>query len=369
MAKKFRPLLHLAFRHSFFNRNNEVCRDLELAPMAATLASFRRYDLRLHEDPTGFGLYYGEENNLKPPVLSAGETLRLPFFIRVRNPYFINYSDLPLTLPENTLHYYNNLNPAEITDPLYGKFGSPAGLLDSILIRKTGVSFTHRTAPNGSAGRLVLNNASGPVKEDPDYPFATPDPDQNTLFRINLAQEDIPGYFELSGAGEGDEAAQQDVLRFFASDQEIGNDVFGIVELFLSPEKMLKPENGAEILQPVQYEIRFKARQTLWRYLVFQNNEHVYEDLSINGSNEASFHQWAPAGDALTPEIRQKATIFISDAPISLQEQSSRQFTLKLPGLGNGAEIRLPAPDIKTIKPEPDGSNDRKIYSDMYVYL
>lgn len=321
MAKKFRPLCTIAFRHNYFNRNGGVCRDFDLIPMPSALKLFKQFDLRLQEDSAGYKLWFGQDTPRRPLIFTAGAPLRLSFLMRLRTPYFLNYTRLPFVDLSSYLYYFNNLDLLE-GDPVQLLNRGPfVGLNDGEMVGKESIKFTD---PLQSANRSAFAGLH------PDNP--TPKP----------------------------------ALEFEDPAPPNSRDIFGILDIFIG-------ENGVNIagfdegtLVPARYELLFQARETFWRYFVFNPKALEITGLSIQTGNGNHFEN---LGEEHL-QGGQKAVRLESAGSIQLEEFSRHTFTLKVSGLPQNTEINLPTPDIRMIKPEVNPvSNDRKVYSDMYVYL
>ncbi len=321
MAKKFRPLCTIAFRHNYFNRNGGVCRDFDLTPMPSAIKLFKQFDLRLQEDSAGYKLWFGQETPRRALIFTARAQLRLSFLLRLRTPYFFNYTRLPFVDLNAHLYYFNNLDLSK-EDPVQLLNRGPfVGLNDDEMAPKTSIKFTD---PAQSADRSAF---AAPSPPKPALEFQDPAPPE-------------------------------------------GRGVFGILDIFIGENGLEIEGFGEDSLVPARYELHFQARETFWRYFVFNPKNLEITGLNINSGNGNQFENLGEQN----LQGGQKAFRLESSKSIQLEEFSRHIFMLKVSNEVNGivqnAEINLPSPDIRMIKPEVNpASNDRKVYSDMYVYL
>ena len=157
-------------------------------------------------------------------------------------------------------------------------------------------------------------------------------------------------------ATRGERAAAVDEREWFRSSPPVPP--FGLVEINL-------PEDGG----PAQFEIRFEARSTWWRYLIAsRGGELDLDSLSIEGKGHVRFER---AGIATLPD-GQAAAVFEASAPLLLQQRSPERLALR--GISGGARSPrvlvdpLPTPSADAIRPKAAGDAQR-VWSEIYVFV
>jgi hypothetical protein len=83
---------------------------LSIAPTAACAAALRKNRLICKPTPTGFivGVLVKAAGNNFEPVVPLDEQLKFAFRVSFDDPYFFNYTSLPLERPSGKLYYFNN---------------------------------------------------------------------------------------------------------------------------------------------------------------------------------------------------------------------------------------------------------------------
>ena len=157
----------------------------------------------------------------------------------------------------------------------------------------------------------------------------------------------------------GETAAAADERQWFHSGPPAPP--FGLVEIF-------PPEDG----RPAEYEIRFEARPTWWRYLVASSSDELdLESLRIECNGDVRFER---AGMAALPDGR-LAAVFEASGPLLLQQRSPVRLALR--GLHGGARVPrllidpLPTPAAEAIvaEPAPAGGGAQRICSEIHVFV
>lgn len=170
------------------------------------------------------------------------------------------------------------------------------------------------------------------------------------------AQDEPPRSAWLETRGET--AAAVDERQWFRSGPPAPP--FGLVEIS-------SPEDGG----PAEYEVRFGARRTWWRYLIASGNGELdFDSLSIESKGDVQFER---AGTARLPDGR-SAAVFEASGALPLQQRSPERLALR--GLSGGGRVPrllidpLPTPSAETILPEatPAGGEAQRVWSEIYVF-
>lgn len=93
---RYQPLFHITVRHPYFD--NEICRDLLWEPPRQTRRAMANLGLLFRADDTGMTVHY-DNHRLEALALLAGQagsdTPGLFFKAYAKDPFFMNYTDLP----------------------------------------------------------------------------------------------------------------------------------------------------------------------------------------------------------------------------------------------------------------------------------
>lgn len=92
----YQPLFHITARHPYFG--DDICRDLQWEPSRPTRQAMANLDLLFRADDTGMTVHY-DSHRLEALALLAGQagsdTPGLFFKAYAKDPFFMNYTDLP----------------------------------------------------------------------------------------------------------------------------------------------------------------------------------------------------------------------------------------------------------------------------------
>ena len=107
------PLTAVEFRHGYFG--SHVNTPLSVSPVGASIRVMTKHGLWWKAGPGGFSLTYDRRhaggNRTREAVLTEGVALR--FLVRLRDPYFYNYTEGPAPVAgENILYFYNRTGSA-----------------------------------------------------------------------------------------------------------------------------------------------------------------------------------------------------------------------------------------------------------------
>lgn len=320
---------------------------------------------------------------------------RLTFWLVVRDRYFTNFTNLPLTTSQNQIYYFSNLSNNQghalfLTQPLadYGEGqtyslgqlvtyqgqtleamrypisadatpnttdewailpGSQyAGAQDRLPRQHIVRQEVMASANPGDTFRLTLvdmNAQESFVAEAiaPDnHPSGQP-------FTVNLDfTGQVPGRYQL---------LLNDVVldEFVLGDAIASQGAFALVEIFLNQDlvppafSLLQPSDGQTLIQPKTYVIRFKNRATHWRYRYEQPHHATDQDPPPD-----DFFVINPAFKVIDE------TTYVTKQPIGLRRQPEQ--------LLNDNQKSLPIPGVTLIKPEVDATQQvATIFSDIHL--
>ena len=347
---------------------------------------------------------------------------RLTFTLSTANELFTNFTELPLTKtldemrpPENVLYLSNRY-----TEPVHGK---PARLIadrSSRVVSVPQVNFSpvnlDFAVPPG-ATEFILYDTSGRaiLRASPDYPREdkplTDKSPKNKWSEIppraHLTSSKAGGSVDVSMANEGPGLFSYEIYQTADKDRRLlANEEFFyagtqaapllFVDLFLaSPDEPANAESGRypivlpeqladepthaaanaaaqKHITPCDYELRFKARKTIWTYyIVLPSGEVASTDLAIRAEPQGSLEFRGPHNVTLPTGV--PATRFTARKAVPLRRRSDISLRLQSGGdPGNGsARIlleRLPTPSAERISPPPQSTGGAAT-SEIFVYL
>jgi hypothetical protein len=342
----YRTFAEVHIEHDYYragSRDYDIRRDLECMPSAACRQTLRDQRILLRHTTTGFRLLVearpaGTTPISFSPLIPVEEPLKLTFFLCLRNPYFVNFTNLDLTDAPAHLYYFSNL-AANISGgtrylnralPAYASgssyhFGDlvlqggsvhqantaipsapaifvPASWDDlgnaipyvnsSDRIRKQGLFFRYER-PNLNPGERIdfaladpfgapFTPAAVPGTGRPASPIQAPD-DPAEAVRHQLSLERLPvGRYTLSVSHQF--SADPPPVEFYLYDPARYANVLGVIELYVHPGvpagyQLLRTEMvggvGIPVLESPVFHLHFRNRATIWRYLEQDDNERV----------------------------------------------------------------------------------------------
>ncbi|MEW6642415.1 MAG: hypothetical protein AB1586_18050 [Pseudomonadota bacterium] len=418
--------MSLTVRHEFHGPA-ETCTDFNIVPTAATQTLLRNLGLVAKPRRDGIDVFYytgqaaallrhlhtrrdahGREprSDFDQPRLRTASWSRLTFLFMLGNPAFASYTDMPLTARPGSCALYLS-NQALVHHPAgesQAERPPPWQLaVDwSQLVPMQEVNFSPAyisiaTPKNASrvviydtSGRAIViaERASGAMSAAPPSPSpAITHPQQRIAF--------VPGqtiYLDMSNEHAGrysysitTDTAGPEIAFLYPGLQHVP---LLLADLFLDgseagdarglpialPDRLPDHfDNGAAVdhITPVDYEIHFQARQTIWTYFVmFPAGSAPVKHLTIEAASEGSPTFDGPHAVRL-PGGR-TAHQFTAQAPCALR--SRPDLTLRLRGAndhdGNTTRIlldRLPLPPAELSGlPSAPGA---PAHSDVFVYL
>ena len=322
----FKVLFRVRLSHEYYAEAGN--RDFRFQPTADCRALMRRGGLLFRTTVSGFVVLY-EANRGGEPLKPLEADGFFRFGLYTLNAHFHHYTDLdPRRGQAGFYHFYSRLGTSFLTTAEDGK------ATDGDALRLRGQEFQLQWDPEDPPPIIEISGRNGVVfSQDhfsPQYPRR----------HIRLPE---PGRYELRWH-------ENEV--FYAHDGLRQGRAFGVVEL--------RPDGEPNAPTPRDYELRFEARRTLWRYYVVPRVETVANaaELSIDGF---------PAAVATVLPGNQTAYVFEADDPQALRERSPSRYQLKHHAIT--LVPNLPHPRRDSISWDLNDNPADKIFSDMFVYI
>jgi hypothetical protein len=94
------------------NNRYDIWKDLSVEPSEATIKTMEDYHLRFVRTKTGFfmGIKAKEEKDLFSPFITPTEEIPFTYQVKVKNPYFKNFTNLRLNSTLPSIYYFSNSN-------------------------------------------------------------------------------------------------------------------------------------------------------------------------------------------------------------------------------------------------------------------
>jgi hypothetical protein len=328
----YKKILNLDFWHDFYlgqpeppeplPSNYDISGILTLVPTPDCLRVLRNLHWIFRLQPRGASIF-AQVLEVSPgvfkTVLKIDRPLRLTFWLVVRDRYFVNFTNLPLTTNRNQIYYFSNLSGNQeqalfLTQPLsvytanteyrLGQLISHEGnTLEALryqasasavpeasdwdilpssqyvseldLLPRQGLYRTYNIANANPGDRFRLTLVD--VNQQETYALEVIASDQQTpgdaftggvggaiAINLNFAGQ-IPGCYRLLLNGT-------EVDKFVLFDPFAGRDAFALVEIAVNSSSvpnafsLLQSNAGNTLIQPQTYVIRYKNRATRWRY-------------------------------------------------------------------------------------------------------
>lgn len=393
MQIKYAELLRLSVEQLFYQ--NKICRQYKTGPdldilivvTETCLNVMRRMDLVFRNTDTNGGLIIlsrvSDKNAAGNDLLRfpARKEYALSFLMILKNPYVINFNDLPAQPANDRIYYFSN----EINDAaaprnnlhLTKDASGVNGVNDSIKKSSENYRFHHTAvvAPDTAKVKHILTG--------------------EVIAPKSLVSQGGQSHliFDLSALPSGKCQLLINNIpadEFYYLGKISGQLVFGVIELLLSQTlaanyRIIEPDRSLTPLRPL-YMIRFINRQILWRYTIhLQTNSPLYLEMSdLTPAEKTDFLNRLNIVSNDTTITFNKITstdtefVFVSTNALSFEEKyfSSTSVTHDVLNLTLkkyiGDAVKEAA--VKTNLPYPptssiDASTLPQIYSDIFLIL
>ncbi len=332
-------LLHFYYR-------SKSTGDLGCHPTEECIRQLNNYDLRFKKENDGFSIYGASDGsgNLLKPIT---DSLKFSFGITLLNPYFINFTDLPLNIVAKNQYYFNNLAVNKVT---------PDGMNEQLLLNQD--------------GQVSINDLI-PVRER-YFPFTTSGAGDTATALLKGVENDVEYReqevvksggkfsfnFELkglkSGRYKGEVGGVEQGTIYYPSK---GTFNFGYLEIFTDVPNDHKFTNASGKILPKDYSILFMNRETFWRYRVYNPGNMALPDPEVSqASQPLDFDHLG-------------GLVFVSQDTIPLSEEIIKDIVLKADKADANSIVisHLPNPAVSLLT--PDTVDPTKVFSDIHIYI
>lgn len=330
MIRSYKLAASININHEYYQENN--FQDLNIVPTPETQRYLDYYGLQIKMDGNKFSIYTRSQdpNNPLPENLPA-----LSFYLQLNNNRFINFTDLPFAADNKTLLFKPESGITNLTKGYY------AGIEDHIDFLP--MVFSYQFDSEEEISFFIVDESGNQYNDELKVI-------DNTI-QIDMSAHGS-GYYELW-------AGENLVSKFFISSQHFPVLPLGVI--------LISMGNISQEGDPVEYEINFDSRKSIWRYFILNTSSNTdLQGLKIVSSDpEQRFFE---EEEEVTLTNGQKARAFHSDPsnPIPFKQRPAEKYTLSI----TSPQIQLHLPyasedNIQVINTE-DGV---QIYSNIYVYV
>jgi len=349
-------LTRVYIRHSYYNLQDQRCRDLRLVPSKDAMAVIESLRLVFKEEPDGFGIYCRAEASEWTLGGQTVSSAMLSFEIVLYDaPSFASITHLPLSFaaPRSGI-YAGNCRPdmASAAPSLFA--ASCAGEADVLKVAGAAITVD---VPAGTATLEILDVHGDVVLSVPAEPAVAT---EGSAVRVDLSGVSCGRYTtRLVPAGEPNSESDTTEKPFLILTNV--PQVIGWLDLNVSRDGMASGQT--------EYLMAFDAISALWSYCVTSRDASArLTALAIEGDG-ASF-QPASSPDSSSPE--DSTIVLVSDAAIAMREKSPLRLKLTghrvdADGLDQPIELSpLPMPSASTSLSRTDDGASR---AEVFVYV
>jgi hypothetical protein len=370
-------LMRVSVKHTYYNLSNHDCPDFTFTPTPSSSALMKSLGLIFQGDATGFSILYDQKRKddllrylqrqalekSGHPQSQAEAWTRLSFVLTLTNPYFINFTDIPIDLDPGLQNFYFTNQDAHQTDTggIIINQDEFVGDVERELMDVAGVQYPVNVSETikevrvkDISGEIVIcQRRCVPIDQSPQdraklincAEIPPPSPlellqcrdviylDFSSLPEDKYRIEKIPNLSNRHLKREEEPLLDTNVVYTSAAPTPL----CFIDLLFANPtgdDTGIYPVRDLFEPQPqivsVNYQLKFRTRSTFWTYFVVpQPQREKFENLRIESKEQKKARQVNFAGPCCVHLANgQKGYRFISEKAIPLQQQSEFNFRL-----------------------------------------
>ena len=379
---KFEILFEVNFIHEYFK--DGVLKEIDFRPTDMTIIRLLDYGLLFRKTSTGFVVLYEKdthspgEPSLKPIITDE----KFSFEVYAGDPWFPNYTALPLDHKSPDIFYFYNLN--ENISSSLKLLNNGQHVNESNIVQLSSHIYNLRKTIATSSALIEIFDLNGIA-----------------VFSKTIAAIQLNGNFELDyqidfsqyGSGRFNVKIDgTDHASLYVDSMLKKKDIFGIIDIYKSAlvpaTYAFADASGAVTAPSVKYHIRFGRRQSTWKYYVilkeFETDPGISIDYLPPVSGEepypvtVNFAVGTPEQGLIDTYGTGKVLLFESDSEIPLYEVPKKNIRLNKPEDPGDIEEAMDADDVEilrkhlpnapitALKPNTDNS---KVFSEIYVFI
>lgn len=323
---KYKELFDIELLHAFYTSGRT--NDVRLTPTTSSALLFRQYGLRFLPTPSGGKLFARVTENAGTDFINLPlpPGTKFSFLLEQANPYFENFTELPLTRPATSYYYFNNLinNLSAVGSPLLvaDTTGKIAGAADLLPFRFHTFSYEHTSGAPVQTGLLHFIDTGETFEQIL----------QNQQDRFNFS-------FDLANmpTGRATFSVEGDVkTTAFLAGSNPGGKIFGIVEIFFrtSLPDAYQFQFPDDSIETKHFKIAFGNRQTRWRYFISRKYNSSVTGVQVEKTNGAPIAFTAQPAGVGHFIMTSNSFIPLKELPVTgirLTDQASKVIIANLP--------------------------------------
>jgi hypothetical protein len=342
---QFKPFITMAVQHEYYpmGENNEMY----FLPTPRTASSLDKMAMMVRQENGVLKVLFdvSKSDLLTQRIMqSSDKELKLSFMLFSKNPYFVNFTDIPVDLQGKTFYMSNkHLNAKE------------KGLL-------------HETDFVTKEHLISINPPGLRYGEPEDNTFSYSIDSGNEKKISNIQQ----GYqIDLSHLIDGH-------YQIFANDKDYASFVnlgaktkrtpLGYIDLFLSGtiKSVILNALKKDEIPSMDYQIRFNSRSIFWRFNIVPLHTKRLKSLRLNCQKGKPKMTFKDLGEFDYNDLRMHS--FITEKPVKFRKEFDYEIQLKKQEGDTGGKVlakNLAYAPVDIIKP----INETDYMSEIYVYI
>ena len=338
---KYRPLIQLTIEHEYYK--SSPARNLLIIPSEATNKLLDKLNLKLHGDESGFKILLDEQyKEALFDYLEGLEDKQLNFWILADSPYFKNLTDAADTSLRQ-IFFFSSSDTKDLDGCIRMHPEDYVSDLSNFTLSKAKIVLAKGESINALSKTYFYSNT-----------------EKNSL-SLTL----LPGAYQIEKAGKVER-------RIIVLENKRIKYPVGLVNISIDDKLKTKIETSLKKEVPLEqtdYKIRFKSRESFWRYTLIPRYIEMLDAVTIQ-SEEKNIKFSKPQKVVLNGGY--EAYSFQSQVPLKWHEFSPYTFKLSGPnGSKNSNKVlikRLPVPRIDNLITEK-GKNQQLFISNIIFHL
>jgi hypothetical protein len=352
---KYEQLLKVDILHDFFN--DGLAKNLEILPDNQTKLRLKQYQLKSAQEGSGLTIGYGQSLTTGSPLNDLNSPLKLTFWIKINDPNFLNYTNIPFEFGDYVYHFTNRSN--DKIDDEHANLSSDEFVRETDRLPLSGAILDYRFSEPMEDVTVEVANELGEIVFERKYRGEV------SVCTINLAEEPAGKYtLMIDGLEE---------FSFYVSPEGVRG-VFGVIDIYIDPNDKTAFslfENGKPVVKKM-FNIHFQSRAVRWKYICMDMNQNnpQHSEFEIYDNSKSNKEQKFTDAQLQILENGSKAFVIYTDNPINFKELQSQKFKLRTMRGKNAVEwiTDLPCASARTML-KTENTSKKEFISEMFIYL
>jgi hypothetical protein len=352
---KYEQLMKVNMLHDYFV--DGIAKQVEITPDNFTKIRLKQYQLKCAQEGSGLIIGFGQSTNTSSAISVITEPLKLTFWLKINDPNFLNYTNIPYTFGDYIYHFTNR--PNDKLDDENANLSSDEFVRVTDRLPLAGAVLDYRLEEPMENLHVEVANELGEIVFERRYNGVT------SVCTLNLSQEPAGKYtLLLDGLEE---------FSFYISPDGVKN-VFGVIDIYIDP-KDKSPFSLFEDGKPVkrkEFKVHFQARAVKWKYIFMETNPNNPQHTEYEIYDNAKGDKVQKFSDAqnVTFENGSKAVIFNTLTAIPFREVQEQKFKLKTLRGKSGVEWLTDLPNASAkVMLKTENNSKKDFFSELMVYL